>query len=294
MSQIRISQLPVANTVSDTTVIPVVQGGATEQATLAVVRAAITTPTSIVNGDTSVSIPDADGAVVVAVSANDSAMTQHEWQFETGGDLPGIRGPSGAAGFRIYSEELVQIGAQTETDNSVFVAQSGEAYVAVGNTAGTTFLTVSDAGVSVTAVGCSAPNLSAAGSVNVGNTLTISGVTVLSTQAPVGGSSETPTALSLAKSVQKLDGSNYSLANGVEGQIMYFVPATGNTRGSAVIVANARRWDYSNTGDAIVDQNLFWYPFDNVTAVIENNDTYAVSMAIFTDGAWNLQGGSRD
>jgi hypothetical protein len=137
-------------------------------------------------------------------------------------------------------------------------------------------------------------NVSVAGNVSVGNTLTVSGVAVMSTQAPVGGSSETPTALSLAKSVQILDGSNYSLANGVEGQIMYFVPATGNTRGSAVIVANARRWDYSNTGDAIIEQNLTWFCFDNVIAVIENNDTYAVSMAIFTDGAWNLQGGSKD
>jgi hypothetical protein len=61
-----------------------------------------------------------------------------------------------------------------------------------------------------------------------------------------------------------------------------------------VIVANARRWDYSNTGDAIIEQNLTWFCFDNVIAAIENNDTYAVSMAIFTNGAWNLQGGSRD
>jgi hypothetical protein len=137
-------------------------------------------------------------------------------------------------------------------------------------------------------------NISTTGNVSVGNTLTVSGVAVMSTQAPVGGSSETPTALSLAKSVQILDGSNYSLANGVEGQIMYFVPATGNTRGSAVIVANARRWDYSDTGNAVIEQNLTWFCFDNVIAVLENNDTYAVSMAIFTDGAWNLQGGSKD
>jgi len=127
------------------------------------------TGNSISNGDSSVSIPDADGAVVIAVSANDSAMTQHEWQFETGGDLPGIRGPGGASGFRIYSEELVQIGAQSETDDSVFVAQSGEAYVAVGNTAGTTFLTVSDAGVAVTAIGCSTPNLNVTGNITGGN-----------------------------------------------------------------------------------------------------------------------------
>jgi hypothetical protein len=120
----------------------------------------------ISNGNSSVSIPDENGAVVIAVSANDSSMTQHEWQFETGGDLPSIRGPSGAAGFRIYSEELVQIGAQSETDNSVFVAQLDTAYISVSNTVGTTFLNVSADGVLVTAIGNSTPNLSVEGNVS--------------------------------------------------------------------------------------------------------------------------------
>jgi hypothetical protein len=198
---------------------------------------------SISNGDSSVSIPDADGAVVIAVSANDSAMTQHEWQFETGGDLPGIRGPSGAAGFRIYSEELVQIGAQSETDDSVFLAQPGEAYVAVGNTAGTTFLTVNSDGVAVTSIGNSVPNLSVVGNITGGNINTEGSVSATGTIT--GGNLSTAGTVSATGNVTA---NNISTGNVVATRVQN----GGNLEIRSNVAGTPRTWTF----DAIGDFNL--------------------------------------
>jgi hypothetical protein len=206
------------------------------------------TSNSISNGDTSVSIPDFNGDVVITVSVDDSSLddsslTSHEWRFEPGGDLPGIRGPGGASGFRIYSEELVQIGAQSETDDSVFVAQTGEAYVAVGNTAGTTFLTVSNAGVAVTAIGCSTPNLSVVGNVTGGNINTEGSVSATGTIT--GGNLSTAGTVSATGNITA---NNISTGNVVATRVQN----GGNLEIRSNVAGTPRTWTF----DAIGDFNL--------------------------------------
>jgi len=100
-----------------------------------------------------------------------------------------------------------------------------------------------------------------------GTTITI---TVTGVQQP------TPTALDLTKSVNKLTTGYYTLADGVEGQVMHLVRQT-STNNATVIVANARV-----AGDQYT--TLEHYPFT----------TGDINMLIFTDGAWQAMGGSWD
>jgi hypothetical protein len=81
-----------------------------------------------------------------------------------------------------------------------------------------------------------------------------------------------PTALDLTKSINKLADGFYSLADGVEGQIMYVVRQNGSTAANiSVVVANAR-WDGSVYSDQLVIP--FQIPFTDMVTII------------FTDGAW--------
>jgi hypothetical protein len=133
------------------------------------------------------------------------------------------------------------------------------------------------------------------------NTIQSTAYTGLLSTAAVTGSEElnllTP-ALNLTKSIQKLSNGYYSLPNGVEGQIMYFVPVSGVTQGSSVGIAmsNVRQFGGEN-GTAAVQNNV-WFPFfqnaviDDGTAVAFNAST--IAYAIFTDGAWNVFGGGMD
>lgn len=97
------------------------------------------------------------------------------------------------------------------------------------------------------------------------------------------------TALDLTKSVNKLTNGQYTLANGVEGQIMYLVPQTGITPNSVdVTVAN-----YRIDGSAGTDGLLFPFRvFNNANA--SYFDSGAFCTLIFTDGAWQQSGGSWD
>jgi hypothetical protein len=96
------------------------------------------------------------------------------------------------------------------------------------------------------------------------------------------------TALDLTKSVNKLAEGNYTLADGVEGQIMYLVLRNGSLPANvAVLVANSRITGISYIGGSTL------LPF----RVYENsNDDYYDSTGlctlIFTDGAWQQQGGA--
>ena len=89
---------------------------------------------------------------------------------------------------------------------------------------------------------------------------------------------ETPTALDLTKSVNKLTDGSYTLANGVEGQIMYLVRQTGSTAHN-VIVASARV-------DGAIETNISFTPFAPVQEVPTN-----MATLIFTDSAWQSMGG---
>jgi hypothetical protein len=129
----------------------------------------------------------------------------------------------------------------------------------------------------------------------VGETFSISG-------ALVGGTSpaddvnfeitslvESRTALSLTKQVQILEDGFYTLADGTEGQIMYFVPASGTTTGTYVVIENARIIDVGDTDLPVDDTDYSWTPFFG-----ETEAPGTIAMAIFADGAWCLRGGVTD
>jgi hypothetical protein len=91
----------------------------------------------------------------------------------------------------------------------------------------------------------------------------------------------TPTALDLTKTVNKLSNGNYTLADGVEGQIMHLVRQTGSTYNAIIVnVANARV-------NGSLETTIDYYPFENIA--VSN-----MSTLIFTDGAWQADNGGWD
>lgn len=101
------------------------------------------------------------------------------------------------------------------------------------------------------------------------------------------------TALDLTKQTQILNATlssgGYSLADGTEGQIMYFVPASGSTGVSNIEVANARVLDIGGSYLPVDVANYDWLPFTDNSIT-----TATIAMAIFADGAWCLRGGATD
>jgi hypothetical protein len=97
------------------------------------------------------------------------------------------------------------------------------------------------------------------------------------------------TALDLTKQTQILSAASgtgaYSLADGTEGQIMYFVPDSTISSSAYILVANARIIGEGPT-DTI---DYSWTPFDG-----ESQVPATIAMAIFADGAWCLRGGASD
>ena len=129
------------------------------------------------------------------------------------------------------------------------------------------------------------------GFTNVSGTATVNDVLGTIDSGAVGGTAgttititvngvaqATPTALDLTKSVNKLTDGSYTLANGVEGQIMYLVRQTGSTAHN-VIVASARV-------DGAIETNISFTPFAPVQEVPTN-----MATLIFTDSAWQSMGG---
>ncbi len=95
-----------------------------------------------------------------------------------------------------------------------------------------------------------------------------------------------PTPIDLTKSVNKLSTGYYTLADGVEGQILYLVPQTLTTYNSTIItVANARILNNSGATTATVYTNIVYVPFDSV---------HNITTMIFTDGAWQSNSGVWD
>lgn len=99
-----------------------------------------------------------------------------------------------------------------------------------------------------------------------------------STVAKTGGAFETQTPLDLTKITQKLTDGFYSVADGVEGQVMYLVQQDGATGTATVYFANGR------VGGTTYN-NIFMTPFNNGQNLI---------VLLFTDGAWQSLGGEWD
>jgi hypothetical protein len=96
-----------------------------------------------------------------------------------------------------------------------------------------------------------------------------------------------PTAIDLTKSVNKLTNGIYSLADGVEGQIMYLVPRNGvNPEDVAVSVAHSRIAGIAYTPATLAPFRVYEYANDDYY-----NSTGMCTL-IFTDGAWQQQGGA--
>jgi hypothetical protein len=94
---------------------------------------------------------------------------------------------------------------------------------------------------------------------------------------------ETPTAIDLTKTINKLSTGVYSLADGVEGQVIHLVRQAGSVYNSIIInVANGR---VDGTSYTIIN----YYPFDSGALPALNTSTL-----IFTDGAWQASGGQWD
>lgn len=94
-------------------------------------------------------------------------------------------------------------------------------------------------------------------------------------------------ALDLTKSINKITplagggGSQYTLADGVEGQIMHIVPASASDNEyTTMSFANARWTNGNNIINGGTDVS-WWLPF-------HGNPGSTVITLIFTDGAWNL------
>lgn len=128
------------------------------------------------------------------------------------------------------------------------------------------------------------------GATNISGTATVNAVLGTIDSGDIGGTvgttitwtvdtvvQETPTALDLTKSVNKLTNGDYTLANGVEGQIMYLVRQTAATA-ATVTVANARL-------DGVIQTDIPFTPFT------DGADPTNMATLIFTDSAWQSMGG---
>jgi len=118
---------------------------------------------------------------------------------------------------------------------------------------------------------------------------------ILTTITKDAGSSTGTIALDLTKLVNKIipqtsgDDDQYTLANGIEGQIMYVVAGGDlSSEYTSMKFANARYRDVS--GNIVEESNVaFWLPFGGNLEGQSQNTAYNTSVTlIFTDGYWNL------
>jgi hypothetical protein len=111
---------------------------------------------------------------------------------------------------------------------------------------------------------------------------------------PAGTGFEGPLPLDLTKSVHRLNGPGdadalYSLADGVEGQIIYLVPNTNTYYLTAVvIVQSARILGDDAFSTATLYTNSDFRPFLGAT----DASAQSVVTLIFTDGAWQSSSGN--
>lgn len=97
----------------------------------------------------------------------------------------------------------------------------------------------------------------------------------------------TTTALDLTKSVNKLTDGYYTLADGVEGQLMYLVRQNGAVAANIFVTVSNARLDNSESGTIVYD-NIEFYPFNT------SGSFNTMTTLIFTDGAWQSNNGSWD
>ena len=99
--------------------------------------------------------------------------------------------------------------------------------------------------------------------------------------------------IDLTKQTHVLESGDYTLADGYEGQVLYFVLKSGSANVFGSIWVHISNIRYINPGDATTSEftNAWWEPF------YKANDNYTlngVATAVFANGAWNLTGGIID
>lgn len=95
----------------------------------------------------------------------------------------------------------------------------------------------------------------------------------------------TGAAIDLSKQIIILSAGTWTLENGTEGQIIYFVSSTGTGLNDAVItVANLR---HKNGVTSDIALSADWQPFR-----FTGSNVLLLTFAIFTQGAWNVSGGT--
>lgn len=130
------------------------------------------------------------------------------------------------------------------------------------------------------------------GGIKVGSNLVIADGVLSATAHPPEvstpvGNANPPTVLDQAKQIFVLGTGTYTLANGSDGQICYFVTHSTGTPGNTVVNVDNIRIISNN--EATIAISALWYPFDTVAGAISDASTTAT--AIFTEGAWNVSQG---
>jgi hypothetical protein len=111
-------------------------------------------------------------------------------------------------------------------------------------------------------------------------------------EGPAGGSTlevwsaDGFAAIDLTKQVVVLGVGNWTLADGVQGQIIYFVASTGSDTGNMHILVNHLRYQNGSITTAATDYD--WHPFTHTSG---GTRFPLITIAIFFDGSWNVSAG---
>lgn len=243
------------------------------------------------------SVPGSGGDITVIargggqITLSTYGNTYHGWTFDPDGKttLPGAVTIPGAVVKGTAIKTAVAIGdvgkgiastvtASPTNNTNLTVGTVNNVYFGTGFALNITVASNGD----ISATVASSDNLQEVGSYGtilggaLGGTTGVDDVTftVASITSPLAR-----TAIDLTKPINRLGTGAYSLADGVEGQIMYLVPENG-TDGSAteVVIANVRRL---NTTTYQLYTDISWAPFETATNT-------GISMLIFTGGAWQI------
>jgi hypothetical protein len=145
-----------------------------------------------------------------------------------------------------------------------------------------TFTVVVTSGVAAYTVTATTGNTAVGAVIGTLDTGDLGGTSGSTANISVADVVQSSTVIDLTKTVNKLTDGFYTLADGVEGQIMYLVKQTGTVFDTVtVIVANARV-------NGVLNTSVEHYPFTY------NESSIDIDTLIFTDGAWQAVGGEWD
>ena len=147
-----------------------------------------------------------------------------------------------------------------------------------------TFTVVVTSGVAAYTVTATTGNTAVGAVIGTLDTGDLGGTSGSTSNISVADVVQAATAIDLTKSINKLTDGVYTLANGVEGQIMYLVAQNGVVEANvSVLVANSRNIGVGTLSPFSVYDNSSDSYYDNIGGIC---------TLIFTDGAWQQSGGA--